>query len=817
VTVDDAGCLDEDTAAGFLSRALPDRHTQSVIAHAAECGSCRRFLAALASTTHATTDSQRETIPHGELGPLLAELQPSECVDRYVIRRRIGVGAMGVVYAALDPQLDREVALKILDRTVPDLGEARAMAQLAHPNIVPVFDAGTFEGRGFVAMELVRGATLTHWLRDAKHSWRAIVDRFREAAAGLAAVHAAGLIHGDFKPDNVLVGDDGRARVADFGLAQPSGVNDAAGTPAYMAPERLAGRAADARADQYSFCVALHEALCGARPGEGATPDVPRRLRHAIEGGLAHDPAKRFPSMDALAAALAIRPRPWIAIGVGGALVAGGLAALAVFSADDTADCEPPTIAEWNPSVKSAMQGAFARVARASDEDSAGAVTRFLDQRTAEWSERHVAACKAHARGDESAALYERRRNCLDNQRTAIQALLDLFANPDAQIVGSALESARAAIALEPCSAPTPPASTIPRDAEGLEVRRALARVRALELVGKIADAIQLAESLVPRAKHDPRLSAQLHAQLGKLLDDAGQANRAEETLLQGVAAAERGGDDSMKATLLVQLVWTVGISNGRYDEGERLGRLAIAALERSDDPGLRAALAYMLGNLDDARGRRAEAIVHYEAALALYEEHSGRDSADTAPTLSALGMVTARSGDLDKALGYFERARTALESLYDKHHPMVALVLINIASVHSSRGDFEKAIAIDREALAIQEAVFGPDHEKTAMVVTGLADVYRAAEKWDEALALYRRAVDSFTRALGDKHPMLLVPLFGVGSAEHALGRSAAAIPWLERALVLCKASGSPPEDCAEIEGALVSAKAAVRPARGR
>jgi serine/threonine-protein kinase len=308
---------------------------QLVIAHAAECGSCRRFLAALASTTHATTDSQRDTIPHGELGPVLAELQPNECVDRYVIRRRIGVGAMGVVYAALDPQLDREVALKILDRTAPDLGEARAMAQLAHPNIVPVFDAGTFDGRGFVAMELVRGKTLTHWLRGAKHSWRAIVDRFREAAAGLAAVHAAGLIHRDFKPDNVLVGDDRRARVADFGLAQPSGVNDAAGTPAYGAQRLRDVRRM--RADQYSFCVALH-ALCGARR-PGATPDVPRRMERDRARARTGS-AARFPSMDALAAA-SRSGRPWIAIGISGTVLAGARRVRAVLGDRASAAIRP--------------------------------------------------------------------------------------------------------------------------------------------------------------------------------------------------------------------------------------------------------------------------------------------------------------------------------------------------------------------------------------------------------------------------------------------------------------------------------------------
>jgi hypothetical protein len=280
-------------------------------------------------------------------------------VSRYVIEREIGVGAGGVVYQAFDPQLKRRVACKLLrtDRGGgPSPGqerllrEAEAMARLSHPNVVNVFDAGTHEGHVFIVMELVGGETLARWLRRQPRGWREATAAFVDAGRGLAAAHAVGLVHRDFKPENVLVGEDARVRVTDFGLARPvsivqgadtpgvqpardSLVTTAAGTPAYMAPELFLGGVADARSDQFSFCVALFWALHGRHPSgkndAGAKPPahVPEALTKILSRGLAAAPADRFPSMDDLIAAIARvleppRPRaPRAAIAGGAALV----------------------------------------------------------------------------------------------------------------------------------------------------------------------------------------------------------------------------------------------------------------------------------------------------------------------------------------------------------------------------------------------------------------------------------------------------------------------------------------------------------------
>lgn len=273
------------------------------------------------------------------------------CYGRYRLGAQLGAGGMGVVYEAYDPDLDRRVALKVIGQSQRTLGavardrllrEARAMAKLAHPNIIAIHDVGTVGDEAFVAMELVDGSTLKEWLQTSAPSRDELLDVFLQAGRGLVAAHSIGLVHRDFKPSNVIIGHDGRVRVLDFGLArlvgltpamdEPGPTNDSTrsagsltrtgaivGTPSYMAPEQWTGGELDERTDQFSFCVSLYEALYGVRPFEGtslaelasrvaegkvaAAPaghDVPERLHAAILRGLSPSPAGRHASMQAL-------------------------------------------------------------------------------------------------------------------------------------------------------------------------------------------------------------------------------------------------------------------------------------------------------------------------------------------------------------------------------------------------------------------------------------------------------------------------------------------------------------------------------------
>lgn len=264
-------------------------------------------------------------------------------VGRYRVLGRLGQGATGVVYRAHDPSLDREVALKLV--TAPDeiraqavLAEAHALAKLSHPNVVAVYDAGTIEGAVYIAMELVDGQTLGEWFTDTHRSGRETVRMLLDAGRGLAAAHARGLVHRDFKPSNVMVGNDGRARVLDFGLARPTpttllvaGGTTPAGTPGYMAPEQRRGDRATPQSDQYAFCVAFHEALTQRRPEGGRLARGWLNLaKPIISRGLRPTPTARHPSMNALIRKFERRRSLYMGAGMASAAMFGAIIASSV-------------------------------------------------------------------------------------------------------------------------------------------------------------------------------------------------------------------------------------------------------------------------------------------------------------------------------------------------------------------------------------------------------------------------------------------------------------------------------------------------------
>ena len=313
------GHLDENAIARHVGGEGTETERSRVTEHIDTCDRCRELVVALVRTLVTPEEDQ----------PSWRMLARGTNLGRYVLLDPVGRGGMGVVYSAFDPELDRKVAIKFLRpgrgpnpaAARPQLlAEAQAIARLSHPNIVTVHDVGTFEGEVFFAMEYVKGETLRRAQQPGLVGLQQTLSLYTAAGEGLAAAHRAGIIHGDFKPENVLVGEDGRVRVTDFGLARAVHEHAPrfAGTPAYMAPEHWRGQASDVRSDQYSFCLALLEAVDGKRPEEveEASPThppepvslrrrtLPARLSRVLARGLAVDPAQRWPSMDALLDAL---------------------------------------------------------------------------------------------------------------------------------------------------------------------------------------------------------------------------------------------------------------------------------------------------------------------------------------------------------------------------------------------------------------------------------------------------------------------------------------------------------------------------------
>lgn len=379
-------CLDANVVQDMMSGGLDAMARIDVLGHLDACDECRELLGLLATDAARAveaapagtvlTRNPARALRHsgltvaadadGDDRNVASAIAPGALLGRYVVEKRLGEGAMGVVWQARDPKLGRQVALKLLKRrdaarTKQLMFEAQAMARLSHPNVVSVYDVGVADGTTYIAMELVGGSNLRDWRAAADRSVAQIVATFIAAGRGLSAAHAAGIVHRDFKPDNVLIGSDGRICVSDFGLAawpsdsglpwQP-GADTAVpagailGTPAYMAPEQFSGGNVDPRTDQFSFCASLYEALYGHRPFGGKSfyeladnvamgrVKAPPRHRHVSRGlraivmrGLSPTPGDRFATMEHLLAQLGRdRARPWRRAAIACAALAAVLA-----------------------------------------------------------------------------------------------------------------------------------------------------------------------------------------------------------------------------------------------------------------------------------------------------------------------------------------------------------------------------------------------------------------------------------------------------------------------------------------------------------
>ena len=800
-----------------------------IASHASRCDACRRLLSTLAQST---VPSIAPAEPVGA-----APLQ----LGRYVIVRALGAGGMGIVYAAHDPELKRTVAVKLLRGTSdPRMQErlrreAQALAQLAHPNVVAVHDVGVHDGQIFIAMEHVAGQTLATWTTAARTPAE-ILDAYLAAGRGLVAAHAVGIVHRDFKPENVLVGSDGRVRVADFGLARTDGARLAtgpgghdvaelaatapagaltatgalAGTPYYMAPELYLGGDADARSDQFSFCVALFGALAGERPFAGESLDelraeviagrirtprrrLPGRVAAALRRGLAVEPAARFPTLAELLAALAPRPRrwPWLAAPLAAtALVTG--AVVVTRTAAVPALCGGADAAlrgVWDPDRKLALGAALLATHAPYADATRRETERLLDRYATDWQAMHTSACEAtHVRKEQSAGTLDLRMTCLDDRRRSLDGVVRTLATADPAIAERAVSTVAALPALEPCAdiaalralvRPPNPAAA----AHVAALRARLATVRAQRDAGSYASPLSAARTVLAEARrlgYRP-LEAEAHALVALLERDTEDYAAARTSYEQAVLAAEAGRDDHATAAALIELVAVVGRGLAQVDEVPPLRARANAVLERLDHPPpLEAALLQTAGELALAQGQLADAARDVTAALALRERLHGRDDlrvVEPLRTLAKIELARERGAParalLDRMLAIETRALGAT-------HPEVGQTLSLQGGAAFSAGDLDGAIALYLRAQAILERAVGADSLAVANVLTNLATAYQTRGDGAPALAAHERAIRIADARLGAQHPVTLSYRSGYAIALADAGRRDEAIALL-------------------------------------
>ncbi|PCC68639.1 Serine/threonine protein kinase [Nannocystis exedens] len=769
-------------------------------------------------------------------------------IGRFTVLGQVGRGAMGVVYACYDDLLDRKVAVKLLKHTAAGdpsaaqvrlLREAQALARLDHPNVVTIHDVGTFEDRVYLAMEFVDGQTLGAWLTAAPRTWRDILAVVIAAGEGLAAAHAKGLVHRDIKPDNIMVGGDGRVRLMDFGLARaeasaapPGELAGAAvttalthtgaimGTPAFMAPEQFLGEPVDARSDQFALCATAWEALYGQRPFAGddltdlmasvtagviAPPPrarAPQWLRKVLERGLSRDPAARFADTRALLQALRADPtrrrRTLAAVAGALGLASAGVGAARLAEQRTLAGCEAAAsavLADWDEPARAALLQAFVATGAAHAAATFARTAPWLDRWATSWHDVADAACRAH-RLDAAwdGEQYARAVDCLAEARGNFVALVGELRRVDAASLTEATSAAAALAAPELCADPAHlrerPMLRFDQREQVLAVRERLARAGSLAAAGRYAEGLPVARE----ARHAaaavgwPALVAQAELRAAALAEQTGAYADAEAGLLRAVAAAREARSARLALQASTELVYVVGYRGSRLAEGKVWGeaartQLALLAgahpLEQADLDSNLAGLAYVGGDLGEAARLYARVLAAREAAL-------GEQHPRVADSVNNLAGVRYATGAIDEAARLFARSLAIYEQVYGEAHPQVATTLNNISLVHEALGTYDQAIAALTRALAIREATFGPEHALVATSLCNLALVYEATGVYDEAARLFLRALAIQEKAFGLDHPMVADTLHNLATVRYDTHDHAESARLLRRALAI-------------------------------
>ncbi|MEM9454354.1 MAG: tetratricopeptide repeat protein [Myxococcota bacterium] len=776
-------------------------------------------------------------------------------LGRYVVLDSLGQGGFGVVLRAYDRQLDRAVALKVLHRAIDVRHaqrlrrEAQAMAKLSHPNVVQVYEVGEVDGLTFVAMELIKGQTVRAWMeQQPRPGWRACVELFVQLGAGLAAAHEQGLVHRDFKPGNAMIDGKGRARVLDFGLArleedeaadEPSAAiqkvreeayaqmlspNDLTqtgmvlGTPAYMALEQMSGQPADARSDQFSFCVALYEAVYGERPYEGdmitelfvsmhddqvrpAPPgrDVPLALRRVLLRGLAGAAKERWPSMEALLEALQRVAAPRrrrgtaVVVGVGLLAVGGGLGTL--WTLDWLERCtgaRKQLAGVWDDArrqeVKSAVLGTGLSYAPGTWER----VELRLDAYAEEWAAEHTDACEAtHSRGEQSEEEMSLRMGCLYQRWRHLRATVGELGRADATVVERAVQAVTSLPGLSRCrdlealraEVPPPEDPAVAEQVTALD--EVLVAVKAKYAAGKYEDGLRLADEVADKGEaldYEP-LMARAWQQQGRLRIEMGEYEAAVSALKRAFRASVAQTMTAEAADASVSVMRVLGESLARHEEARGWAEYAEPLSRAAGTDDARVKYLNDLGIVAHSQGKYEEARDLCEQALAIREKVHGLDHPNVVASLESLGNVAKSQARYEEAHDFHERALAIREKALGPAHPHVATSFNNLATLAESQGEYEKARDFFGRALTILDRALGSDHPTVAASLNNLGNVAESQGEYEEARDFFERALAIREKALSSDHPNVAASLRDLGRVVQSQGEYEEARDFFERA----------------------------------
>lgn len=819
------------------------------------------------------------------------ELDVGGQVGDYVVLGLLGKGGMGVVYLAYDPKLQRKVALKLLrrDRGASDsatgdsrsfvggditsqvskvdpsanhrlVHEAQSMARLAHPNVVSVYQVGEFDRRVFIAMEHIEGMTLQEWIGKEPRSTRALVDVMIQAGRGLQAAHEAGLVHRDFKAENVLIGKDGRVCVTDFGLASSNGeppdrasttgetqalsadssyTNEFAGTPKYMAPEQHLRKRADARSDQFSFCVTLFRTLFGVWPFSGETyklyadavthgrvnysriPRGARWLRPIFARGLSVNPDQRYPSMGALLAQLDRKPKlrnQMIAAGVGAVALAS--AAIVMMSrSQEAAPCgasETHLAGVWNTGVAEKVQTAMLATGVPYAASTVRGVTVGLNDYASQWSAMHRSTCEATRRGEQSEKLLDLRMACLDRLKGEFGIVVDLVGKVDAETIQHSLISVHGLSPVNAC-AQSESLSNMVAEPTDPEERKTLRRVQnALDIakaelnIGHYRQSLQKLAAIARDVEttNYPPLQAEALLLRGRAEWRIGELEKAETTLMESVAAAERGRDDDKRLMALIELIYVVGYEKGHVSDGLAWAKIAEAMLSRvSSHERFKAEFIRSRATVAFRGGHYEDALRDAERSCTILQRLLGEDHRDVAECLNRIGIILLRLGRNEEALTFQNRALPIAEAALGKDHPSLGDFINNSGNCYARLGDSKKSAAMYSRALDLYRRSLGPEHSMVAVALSNLGSLAFGEGDFDSALNYFSNAIAIEEKTLGPKHQSTAETLTHLGDTYLKLGRPKKAVEPLERAWAAYADKQSPPPEAATVAFSLARA----------